>query len=421
MKQIMKIFRFEYINCVRNKVFIITTILLMGLMLLGSFLPSIIMSLAEEDKPSPDGEKPIIAVSSHAYEKELLQMLFQSAYPDYEVVMSDENLETLKENVHNSQYEFAVQIDSDISFKYINLTNGLYDMRSQEIYEIIKTAYSLDAFQKLGVSQEEAVNAMNPQITFETITTGTDITKNYFPVYTLMMLLFISITSYGQLVAQSVVSEKNTRAMELLITCAKPTHLMFGKVFGSGLAGLTQMALILLTAMLCFGTSLTTIPEEISMYLNFPPSTILLALLFFILGYFMYAFILGAMASFASKSEDLNTLTSPIVLTMTIVYMVIFMMMTSDSVEGNVMVFLSYFPITAPMAMFVRATLTEVAVWEIAISALIQLVTIWLLGMLASAIYQLGVLMYGNPPKPFEIFKLVRMQKKSVKMARKQQ
>ncbi len=413
MKQFLKILKFEYLNCVKNKAFIITTAVLMGLMIIGSFIPGIIASFADsENNDSPDGEKNVVAVSNKIFENNSLKAMFESVYPDNDIKITDEDIESLKTNVQNQKYSFAVLIESNTSFKYINLTNGIYDTKTQEIYEILKSAYTINGLTKKGLSAQDAVTLLNPQITYETITMGTDITKNYFPSYILMMMLFISITSYGQLVAQSVVSEKNTRTMELLITCAKPTNLMFGKVIGSGLAGLTQLAVILTTALCCFSTSFTSVPEEVSQYINFPVSTVLLALLFFILGYFMFAFLLGAMASFASKSEDLNTLTSPIVFVLTIVYIAVMMVMTSDSIDSGFMVFLSYFPISAPLGMFVRATLADIAAWEIVISSVIQLVTLLLFGILASAIYKLGVLMYGNPPKPLAILKMVRMQKK---------
>ena len=71
------------------------------------------------------------------------------------------------------------------------------------------------------------------------------------------------------------------------------------------------------------------------------------------------------------------------------------------------MVVLSYIPFSAPLAMLIRATLTDIAVWEIVVSIVIQIVSVYLLGLLAGAIYKIGVLMYGNPPKPLEIIKMV--------------
>ena len=206
------------------------------------------------------------------------------------------------------------------------------------------------------------------------------------------------------------------RAEGMLITCARPSHLMFGKVIGSGLAGLTQLVLILSTALVSINTvSKDTLPTEIMDFLNFPLATVLYALLFFVLGYFIYSFLLGALSSLASRSEDLNTLISPVMILFIAAFLIVVMAINSDSVNGTLMVVCSYIPFTAPLAMFARIVLSDVAVYEIIISVAVQLISVYLLGMLAAAIYRIGVLMYGNPPKPSEIVKMLKEQHKANK------
>ena len=128
------------------------------------------------------------------------------------------------------------------AFTYITKNQTLYNSDQQYITEIIKHMFEKTELEKQGVSPEKTDEILGMSYFSELVTTGADITKNYFPVYIIMIVLFMAIATYGNMVQQSVVSEKNTRAMELLITCAKPSELMFGKVFGSGLAGLTQMS-----------------------------------------------------------------------------------------------------------------------------------------------------------------------------------
>lgn len=415
MKNIIKILKFEYLSCVKNKAFIIVTFFLMGVMLLSAFLPALVMGLLSEDEEDGENkEKPVIAISSEVYDKALIKSEFESSFSESDIKISKESTDDLTKKVDSGDYEFAVKINDELKFTYITANNSLFSENYETISDVVKSMYTVKALDKYGISQAETDKIMNTKVTFETVTTGTDQSKNYLPVYILMCVLFMATMTYGQLVAQSVVSEKNSRAMELLITCAKPTHLMFGKVIGSGLAGLTQLTVLLLTALVSFGTfSSGMIPDEISKYIQLPASTVLLALLFFLLGYFMFSFILGALASFASKSEDLNTLTSPVMIVLSAVYMIMVFMCTGDMVDSTFMTVLSYFPISAPMAMFVRATMTDIAVWEIALSAVVQIITIYLLGMLAAAIYKIGVLMYGNPPKFGEIIKMLKMQRKA--------
>ena len=413
MKQMLKILKFEYLNCVKNKAFIIITVVLMAAVFLVVLIPGIISGLSSAGgTDDEEGTKSIIAVNSSVYDDKTIRNEFSAFYPECDIKITDENMESLKDNVNNGEYLFAVYIDEELSCSYITVNNSMFSESGRNLYDIIKNMYCIKYLGEHGIEPEEAEKLLNPEITQNTITTGTDQTKNFLPVYFLMCVSFMAVATYGQLVAQSVVTEKNTRAMELLITCAKPSHLIFGKVIGSGLAGLTQLTLIALTgiASVSYGSD-GSINEFMSQYFNIPVLTVIYFLVFFIIGYFMVAFLLGALASFASKSEDLNTLISPVILVLSVVYIVLIFMMQSENLGGSVLNVLSYMPISGPLAMFVRVSLTNVEVWDICLSLVLQVAEVYLLGMLAAAIYKIGVLMYGNLPKPHEIIKLLKMQK----------
>ena len=403
MKHILQVLKFEYLNCIKNKAFIITTIILMLLILGTSFVPAIIMDIQKsEDDGEPTGDVNIIGIVNNAYDDNtLVEKIFTKYYPHSVVQVSEESVDELKTKVNDSQYTFAVVLNSPISFTYITKNNSLMSEETMTIAEAAKGIYRAVNFEKFGVDYERTATILDAPIVYDTVTTGTDQTKNYFSTYILVMILYMAIVMYGQMVSQSVVTEKNTRAMEMLITCAKPTHLMFGKVIGSGLAGLTQLVV-------------KSLPEGLSDILTMPVSTIVYALIFFITAYFIYAFLLGSLSSLASRSEDLNTLTTPVMMIFVVAFMIVMMSMTSD-INNTLMIVCSYIPFTAPIAMFARIALSDVAFYEIIISIIIQLVSIYLLGMLAAAIYRIGVLMYGNPPKFNEIIKLLKEQHKTNK------
>lgn len=408
MKKFFTILGFEYLTCIRNKAFIIITAFLVCASLLFAFLPEVITSLTSEDEQQIDDKPPAIALKKSVYDDELLKSSFSAAFPGYEIVISDDERKEIESKVDDGTYTFAVDITAPNAFTYITKNQTLYNSDQQYITEIIKHMFEKTELEKQGVSPEKTDEILGMSYFSELVTTGADITKNYFPVYIIMIVLFMAIATYGNMVQQSVVSEKNTRAMELLITCAKPSELMFGKVFGSGLAGLTQLGLIFLS----LGCSMQyapadAIPEELKEYISFPPETLALALVFFILGYFIYAFLLGALASFASKTEDLSGLTTPVIFLLTGIYMAVVFLCSGDMIDSTAMTVLSYIPLSAPMAMFVRAILIDVPVWELIVSIALQIVTVILFGALASAIYKIGVLMYGNPPKPAQIIKML--------------
>lgn len=409
MKHILQVLKFEYLNCIKNKAFIITTIVIMILILGMSFVPAIIMDIAESDGDSAEGD--IIGIVDNAYHNnDLITQSFQKIYPHGVIIVTEESMEEIKAKVDKSEYEFAVVLNTPISFTYVTKNNSLMSEEVRTITEAVQGIYRAVNFEKFGVDYDRTATILDAPIISETITTGTDQTKNYFSTYVLVMILYMAIVMYGQMVSQSVVTEKNTRAMEMLITCAKPTHLMFGKVFGSGLAGLTQLVVITGTALASVKMiSMKSLPEGLSEMLTMPVSTVIYALIFFITAYFIYAFLLGSLSSLASRSEDLNTLTTPVMMIFVVAFMIVMMSMTSD-INNTLMIVCSYIPFTAPIAMFARIALSDVAFYEIIISIVIQLVSIYLLGMLAAAIYKIGVLMYGKPPKFSEIFKLLKEQ-----------
>ncbi len=409
MKNMIKVLKFEYLTCIKNKAFIITTSIFMALILLMTFLPGIISSMNSKDNNSID-ELPVIAVSDKAYKGDaVVKKVLEKFYPRKEIKLVDEDVDTIKSKVDSFEYRFAVILDTPVTYTYVTKNNSLMNSDTSTLNLALTDLFRTVSFEQYGIPSDKAEQILNTSLSFQTITTGVDQTKNYWSTYILIMLLYMAIIMYGQMVSQSVVSEKNTRAMEMLITCAKPSHLMFGKVIGSGLAGLTQLVLITATTLASISTiGSQSIPKEILEFINFPLSTVLYALLFFILGYFIYSFLLGALSSLASRSEDLNTLTAPVMMLFVIAFFIVIMAVNSDSVNSTLMVVCSYIPFTAPIAMFARVSLADVSVIEISLSVVVQLISVYLLGMLAAAIYRIGVLMYGNPPKPSEIIKLLK-------------
>ncbi len=415
MKHILQVLKFEYIGCVKTKSFIISTIIFMMLIILMTFLPGIILAAQSSGEPAEDVKKPVLAVCDQAYgQSEMMQEELKNGYPQYELKMTEEDREVLKQKVDQGDYAFAVVLEKPLSFIYITKNNQLMGNPTEQFGTVLKRVYEIDSFEKLGISYEKSREIFDAQATVSTITTGTDQTKNFWSTYILMMILYMAIVMYGQMVSQSVVSEKNTRAMEMLITCAKPSHLMFGKVIGSGLAGLTQMVIIIATALASMSSvSSDILPDQIKEFLSFQPESICYALLFFLLGYFIYSFLLGALSSLASRSEDLNTLIAPVMILVVAAFMIVMLAVNSGTLDSPLMIVSSYIPFTAPIAMFARVTLSDVALWQVLISVGIQLLSVYLIGMLAAAIYRIGVLMYGKAPRPSALIKLLREQHKT--------
>ena len=225
----------------------------------------------------------------------------------------------------------------------------------------------------------------------------------------MIFALYMVILLYGQMVATNVATEKSSRAMEVLITSAKPASMMFGKVLASCIAGLVQLIAIFGTALVFYNINKDAWGDNgmIESIFNIPVELFGYMLIFFILGFLIYAFLYGAIGSTASKLEDINTSVMPITFLFIIGFMVVIFSMTSGSVDNTLMKVCSYIPFTSPMAMFTRICMSTVAWYETVISIAILIASTVGIGLLAAKIYCVGVLLYGTTPKIGSILKAV--------------
>jgi ABC-2 type transport system permease protein len=238
---------------------------------------------------------------------------------------------------------------------------------------------------------------------------GKDQMQNFFYTYIMIFALYMVILLYGQMVAMSVATEKSSRAMELLITSAKPINMMFGKVLAACLAGLIQLICIFGSALVFYNLNRSYWGENgiIDSFFDIPPELFIYMLVFFLLGFLIYAFLYGAISSTVSKLEDINTAVQPVTFLFLFGFMVVIFSMTSASVDNILMKVCSYIPFTSPMAMFTRIAMSTVPWYEIALSIGILIASTFGIGVLSAKIYRVGVLMYGTSPKLGNIIKAV--------------
>ena len=325
--------------------------------------------------------------------------------------------EELMQAVEDNTYTSGLVFDSLLQYTRIAGTVGLYDQFSSVLQEVLLQTYRAQAMAQNGMSQEQVQQVLSAQVeeTLEQTEAGKNQANSYLFTYVLIMLLYMAIIFYGQMVASSVATEKSSRAMELLITSARPTSLMFGKVFGAGCAGLLQFVLVLGTA---YGAYQINEPYYIGAMsimktlFNLPVETLLYAILCFVMGFFIYAFIFAALASLVSRLEDLSNVITPATMLFVVVFIIVMVALNSGEVDTPLMIACSYIPLTSPMAMFVRITMGNVAGWEIAVSVALMAAGAVALGYLGAAIYRIGVLMYGKPPKLSGLVSMLKNRQK---------
>ena len=275
--------------------------------------------------------------------------------------------------------------------------------------ELLQQIYQMNALIGSGMTPEQAGEVMNVQITSKVEMLGKDQIQNFFYTYIMIFALYMVILLYGQMVATNVATEKSSRAMEVLITSAKPTSMMFGKVLASCIAGLVQLIAIFGTALLFYNLNHSYWGDNaiVDSIFNIPPELFVYMLVFFVLGFLIYAFLYGAVGSTASKLEDINTSVMPITMLFIIAFFVVMFSMTSGNVDNAIIKVCSYIPFTSPMAMFTRIAMSTVPWYEIAISIAILVGSTVGVGFIAAKIYRVGVLLYGTTPKIGAIIKAV--------------
>lgn len=407
MKQFLAVFEYELGTYLKKKPFQIVTILLMVLIAVGLTIPRFISSSEEEPSTGLEGQNIAVMASDdmEMSSEQLAEMLNQSLGEGADVFHPySGSEEALMQDVESETYTDGLVFDSLLQYTRITGTVSLYDQFSSVLQQVLLQTYRAQAMTEGGMDQQQVQQVLSAQVqeTLEQTEAGKNQANSYLFTYVLIMLLYMAIIFYGQMVASSVATEKSSRAMELLITSARPSSLMFGKVFGAGCAGLLQFVLILGTAYGAYQVNepyYTGAMSVMKTLFNLPVETLLYALLFFVLGFFIYAFMFAALASLVSRLEDLSNVITPATMLFVVVFIVVIVALNTGEVDTPLMIACSYIPLTSPMAMFVRITMGNVAGWEIMISVVLMAAGAVALGYLGAAIYRVGVLMYGKPPK----------------------
>ncbi|MDN5916493.1 MAG: ABC transporter permease [Pseudonocardia sp.] len=206
--------------------------------------------------------------------------------------------------------------------------------------------------------------------------------------FAVAILLFFSLTNYGGQVAQGVVEEKSSRVVELLLSTIKPLHLLAGKILGLGAVGLLQ--LLILGAIGTIGAlalGVLTVPTAALSALG-------LAVLWYLLGFFLYATLYASAGALVSRQEELQSAITPLVFPLLIPFVIAVSVLPNDPRNGLATV-LSFIPFFSPTLMPARAALGVAPWWQVLISALLTLAAIAVMVWVAARIYRNSVLRTG--------------------------
>ena len=412
MKQFFTIFKHELAQYFKNKVFVITTLILILAVSGFLFAPRIgeIINKSKNAESSEEKKSEVLVKSDNADLEKLLPAIAAS-FPQQNVKITNDSVDEIKKQIKEQSVEFAFVLSSDLkSYTYLANVSALQDPNLNTMDNLLKTLYSHAYLKKRGLNDTQIAEVQNPNITHTIESISEDGTKNFWYAYVMVFVLYMVIMMFGQKVAMSVVTEKTSRAMEVLITSASPVALMFGKILASSVAGIFQITAIFGSAFISYNINKSYFETNavINTLFNFPASLVGYLLIFFLLGFLIYSFLFGAMASTVSKIEDLSSVVMLIQIIFVAGFVVSTNAMTSGDVNSELMKGLSLFPLTSPMAMFTRIAMSEVPGLEILLSVAFLILATILIGYIATKIYRVGVLMYGTKPTLAKIIKAIR-------------
>jgi len=410
VKQFGKILKFELKGYLRNKVFVGITVFLVVTIAIVMFIPNIIAAFSSDggDEIAPTELPNMLVYAEDEALSTVVKEYFGSAFAGYNVSVAKGGIENIKSEIVSGNADCAFVMNSASSYTYYVNNLSMYDMNTEIANTVLQEVYRYQQMVNNGIPPETVSEILSVQIESNTETLGKDQMQNFFYTYIMIFALYMVILLYGQMVATNVATEKSSRAMEVLVTSAKPTSMMFGKVLASCIAGFSQLVLVFGTAIALYNVNKAALSNPlISSIFDIPIELFIYLIVFFVLGFLIYAFMFGAIGSTASKLEDINTSVMPITFLFIIAFMVVMFSMSSGSVDNTAMLICSYIPFTSPMAMFTRICMSTVVWYEIAVSIVILILSTVGIGVLSAKIYRVGVLLYGTPPKLGTILKTV--------------
>ncbi len=273
-------------------------------------------------------------------------------------------------NKDNKELDRGAIIDADSIQKFV-LNSKLTDMGDSLDGALNEYRYKkLIEAEGLDYSKIKALEANQYQI--NEVILGKDSKQNYFIIYILLFLLYMIILTYGQITATSVAKEKNDRTMELLITSTKPKYLILSKVLATVFSAVLQVSAIFIG----FGVGYIFNKEFWSGLFSMtsaPIQIIVIFILFMIAGFFLYLFIFATLGALVNKIEEVSQSISSATILIVLAYFGAIFALTTGS-ESSFVAFLSYFPLTSPFVMFIRAGMVNISIVEVAISLAILVI-----------------------------------------------
>ena len=397
MKDLKTVIEFTMKEMVKRKSFIVSTIIILILIVIGFNVPNIINAF-KGDSEDTKKDKLLIIDTENIFEGTLNSL--NNMELGYEANTTNENIsfEKIKEKIENKEIDEAIIIEKEqqnYKIRYIVEDATMLQKMPTTLENAINSIYSNLQISKLGLTEEQ-VKGITPSFEFSVEQTEEQkVSGNVFAMMLMSLVLFYAIYFCVYQVSSSITTEKTSKIMETLVTSTSPRTIVLGKTIGIGLVGLLQVCLIvgtaIISAKMCLDENLVNSVLDVS---KITPYLGIVTIIYFILGYFAYALLYALTGSTVSKPEDIQSANTPVALIAVIGFYLSYFTMMNPTSDLNVLA--SMLPISSPFCMPFRIMMGLANTTDVLISIVILLITILIVAKVAIKIYSNAILNYGT-------------------------
>jgi ABC-2 type transport system permease protein len=410
------IIRREYAESAKKKSFIISTILAPILLVVIYAIPIATMYFVPPERVS-------VAVLDRTG---LLAPGFVSSLSDtagggarqYQVMIADPRdrdpdayKTMLIESIKNNALDILIEIPSDVFDKgRVNYISKDY-FNERVMDEVKGSLDSVVIAERLGregmdyarvSALTERVRLDEKKVTKSGMMDDQEVVGRFVLVTVFVMILYMTLLSWGISVQRSIIEEKSSRVIEVMLSSVEPRDLFIGKIIGIGSLGLTQIA-IWGVIVFAVGFSSSFVFAEISRYVSVSFIDLVFFVLFFILGFLLYSSLFTIIGAVCSTEQDAQQLQSIVVFPMVIPIMLTFFVVQNPN--STLAAVLSLIPLFTPMLMLARVIISEPSAWQVVLGIALLVASIYGVILFSARVFRVGVLMYGKRPSLREIIR----------------
>jgi ABC-2 type transport system permease protein len=310
----------------------------------------------------------------------------------------------------------SLQVNVARDAKGLNLTIYATKPTSSASDTLVHDLRALNVALGTGLSTAKAGRLVNIPATTRTVSAkfGSSGQANAaFGVgYMLIMFLYMLILINSQIVMSSVAEEKTSRIAELLVASISPTPLLYGKIASAATLGVIQMAIWIAFSLFTSGhpapRGTASAGFDMTALLNgtLTPTVLISFFVLFVLGFLQFSMLFAGMGSLINRTEDLGSVSLPLVLP--VIAALFISMGALGAPDAPWAVAISFVPVLSPFVLFARIVMSDVPMWQIAVSVGLNVVAAWAIAVLAGKLYRVGMLLYGRAPSLGQVWHVLR-------------